>query len=213
MDVADTAQCIALMEEAERQFGSVDILINNAGMHSRGDVEKVPVDDLAAMVNINLRGPIVLSRAAIPYLRKSNAAAIVMVGSLAGRAPLQGAATYSATKAGLRAFTYAIADELKPLGINVGVVSPGPIDTGFIMDEIDNVEDIVFSQPMSSADEVAAAIMAIAEGPKNEISMPKVSGWLTTISYLFPALRRKLRPKLYKIGRKNKDKYRHRKID
>ena len=45
MDVADTAQCIALMEEAERQFGSVDILINNAGMHSRGDVEKVPVDD------------------------------------------------------------------------------------------------------------------------------------------------------------------------
>ena len=164
MDVADTAQCIALMEEAEKHYGSVDILINNAGMHSRGDVEKVPVDDLAAMVNINLRGPIVLSRAAIPYLRKSNAA-IVMVGSLAGRAPLQGAATYSATKAGLRAFTYAIADELKPLGINVGVVSPGPIDTGFIMDEIDNVEDIVSLSPWG-ADKVAAAIMAIAAGPQ-----------------------------------------------
>ena len=213
MDVADTAQCIALMEEAEKHYGSVDILINNAGMHSRGDVEKVPVDDLAAMVDINLRGPIVLSRAAIPYLRKSDGAAIVMVGSLAGRAPLQGAATYSATKAGLRAFTYAIADELKPYGINVGVVSPGPIDTGFIMDEIDNVEDIVFSQPMSTADQVATAIMAIAAGPQNEISMPKVSGWLTTISYLFPRLRRKLRPKLYKIGRKNKDKYRQRGSD
>ena len=211
MDVADTSQCIALMEEAEKQYGTVDVLINNAGMHSRGDVEKVPVDDLAAMVDINLRGPIVLSRASIPYLRKSNAGAIVMVGSLAGRAPLQGAATYSATKAGLRAFSYAIADELKPYAINVGVVSPGPIDTGFIMDEIDNVEDIVFSQPMSTADQVAEAIMAIATGPKNEISMPKVSGWLTTISYLFPMLRRKLRPKLYKIGRKNKEKYHHRK--
>jgi short-subunit dehydrogenase len=210
MDVANQAHCVALMQRAHEHFGGVDILVNNAGMHSRGDLEKVAIDDLGAMVDVNLRAPIVLSRAAIPYLRKSNAAAIVMVGSLAGRAPLQGAATYSATKAGLRAFTYAIADELKPHGINVGVVSPGPIDTGFIMDEIDNVEDIVFSQPMSSADQVAAAIMAIAVGSKNEISMPKVSGWLTTISYLFPSLRRKLRPKLYKIGRKNKDKYRRR---
>ncbi len=212
MDVADQAQCIALLKNAQERFGGVDILINNAGMHSRGDLEKVAVDDLAAMVDVNLRAPIVLSRAAIPHLRQSTMAAIVMVGSLAGRAPLQGAATYSATKAGLRAFTYAMADELKPYAINVGVVSPGPIDTGFIMEEIDNVEDIVFSQPMSSADQVAASVLALAAGPKNEISMPTVSGWLTTISYLFPTLRRKLRPQLYKIGRKNKDKYRHRKI-
>jgi short-subunit dehydrogenase len=198
------------MQQVEVRFGGVDILINNAGMHSRGDLEKVSSEDLASMVDINLRAPIVLSRAAIPYLQKSAAGAIVMVGSLAGRAPLQGAATYSATKAGLRAFTYAIADELEPYGINVGVVSPGPIDTGFIMDEIDHVEDIVFSQPMSTADQVATAIMALAAGDKHEIAMPKVSGWLTTISYLFPTLRRKLRPQLYKIGRKNKDKYRSR---
>ena len=210
MDVADSQQCVALMQQVEARFGGVDILINNAGMHSRGDLEKVPSEDLASMVDVNLRAPIVLSRAAIPYLQKSAAGAIVMVGSLAGRAPLQGAATYSATKAGLRAFTYAIADELKPYGINVGVVSPGPIDTGFIMDEIDHVEDIVFSQPMSTADQVATAIMALAAGDKHEIAMPKVSGWLTTISYLFPTLRRKLRPQLYKIGRKNKDKYRNR---
>jgi short-subunit dehydrogenase len=210
MDVADSQQCVALMQQVEARFGGVDILINNAGMHSRGDLEKVPSEDLASMVDVNLRAPIVLSRAAIPYLQKSAAGAIVMVGSLAGRAPLQGAATYSATKAGLRAFTYAIADELKPYGINVGVVSPGPIDTGFIMDEIDHVEDIVFSQPMSTADQVATAIMALAAGDKHEIAMPQVSGWLTTISYLFPALRRRLRPQLYKIGRKNKDKYRNR---
>ena len=60
-----------------------------------------------------------------------------MVGSLAGMAPLQGAATYSGTKSGLRAFTYAISDELRDTGIHVGLVSPGPIDTGFIMTEID----------------------------------------------------------------------------
>jgi short-subunit dehydrogenase len=210
MDVSDTDQCLKLLKKAEAKFGTVDVLINNAGMHSRGDLEKVAPADVAAMVDINLRAPMVLSCAAIPFLRRAGSGAIVMVGSLAGRAPLQGAATYSGTKAGLRAFSYALADELKDAGINVGVVSPGPIDTGFIMDEIDKVEDIVFSQPMSTAAEVADAVMDIALGKEAEISMPAMSGKLTTLSYLFPNLRRRLRPKLYEQGRKNKEKYRNR---
>jgi short-subunit dehydrogenase len=162
------------------------------------------------MVDINLRAPMVLSCAAIPFLRRAGAGAIVNIGSLAGRAPLQGAATYSGTKAGLRAFTYALADELKEANINVGVVSPGPVDTGFIMDEIDQVEDIVFSQPMSSAEQVAEAVAAIASGKETEISMPSFGARMTTLSYLFPGLRRRLRPKLYEQGRKNKEKYRNR---
>mgnify|MGYP000264421919 FL=1 len=90
------------------------------------------------------------------------------------------------------------------------MVSPGPIDTGFIMDEIDNVEDIVFSQPMSSADEVAEAVLSIAAGDKLEIPMPAASGRMMNLAYLFPWLRRYLRPKLYAKGLKNKDKYRGR---
>jgi hypothetical protein len=210
MDVADTAACIDLMAKAEAEFGRIDVLINNAGMHARGDVETKTPTEIAAMVDVNLRSPLVLSSAVIPYLRKVGGGAIVNVGSLAGRAPLQGAATYCATKAGLRAFTYAIADEIQASGIKIGVVSPGPIDTGFIMDEIDLVEDIVFSQPMSSAEQVAEAIIELATEDTVELSMPAFSGKLTTLSYLFPSLRRKLRPKLYEQGKKNKDKYRQR---
>ena len=210
MDVADTGQCLKLLNKAEAKFGSVDVLINNAGMHCRGDLSTVDPSDVAAMVDINLRAPMVLSCAAIPFLQRAGSGAIVMVGSLAGRAPLQGAVTYSGTKAGLRAFAYGLADELRDANIHVGVVSPGPIDTGFIMDEIDQVEDIVFSQPMSSATAVAEAVLDIATGKQIEISMPAFSGKLTTLSYLFPSLRRGLRSKLYEIGRKNKDKYRNR---
>jgi len=162
------------------------------------------------MVDINMRAPLLLSCAAIPYLQRAGEGAIVNVGSLAGRAPLQGAATYSATKAGLRAFSYALADELRDSGISVGSVSPGPIDTGFIMDEIDAVEDIVFSQPMSSAEQVAAGILTVASGEEVEVVLPAASAKLTHISYLFPNLRRRLRPKLYEQGRKNKEKYRNR---
>lgn len=208
MDVADTESCLRLLERAEQVFGAVHYLINNAGAHLRGAVESRSPEDLAAMVDVNLRAPLVLTAAALPYLRRAGGGAVVMVGSLAGCAPLQGAATYSATKAGLRAFTYALADELRGSNIDIGVVSPGPIDTGFIRDNLDQVEDIVFSQPMSSAEQVADAILALARGDRTEIAMPAASGWLLNFLYLFPSLRRKLRPMFYEKGRKNKIKYR-----
>lgn len=213
MDVSNVEQCLALLVKAEEEFGTVDVLVNNAGMHSRGDLETVDPADVGAMVDINIRAPLVLSCAAIPYLRRTGGGGIVMVGSLAGMAPLQGAATYSGTKAGLRAFAYALADEMRGTRIHVGVVSPGPIDTGFIMDEIDKVEDIVFSQPMSSPGDVADAVLSLAVGDKLEIPMPAASGKLTNLGYLFPRLRRYLRPKLYAKGRKNKDKYRNRQVN
>jgi short-subunit dehydrogenase len=210
MNVASNEDCLTLLEKAEAAFGAVHVIINNAGMHARGDLKTISPADVAAMVDINMRAPLLLSCAAIPYLQRAGEGAIVNVGSLAGRAPLQGAATYSATKAGLRAFSYALADELRDSGISVGSVSPGPIDTGFIMDEIDAVEDIVFSQPMSTAEQVADGILAVASGQEIEVVLPAASAKLTHISYLFPKLRRRLRPKLYEQGRKNKDKYRNR---
>ena len=208
MDINNTDNQVSLLAKAEEHFGSVDVVVNNAGFHQRGDVADNNAADLAQMVDVNLRAPIQLSALVIPYLNKAGGGAIVNVGSLAGRTPLQGAATYAATKAGLRSFTYALADELKASNIHVGVVSPGPINTGFIMAEIDKVEDIVFSQPMSSPEQVADAIVSIARGEKIEISLPRASGWLTTISYLFPTLRRALRPALYRKGYKAKEKYR-----
>jgi len=204
MDVASNQACNELIDKVLEKFGRIDVLVNNAGYHQRGDVINNNTDDLALMVDVNLRAPIALASLVLPHMVVNKSGAIVNVGSLAGRAPLQGAATYSATKAGLRAFSYALADEVSDSGINVGLVSPGPIDTGFIMDDMDVVEDIVFSQPLSSAEQVADAIVKVAQGKKAEISLPASSGFLTTISYLFPWLRRKTRPALYRKGRRAK---------
>ncbi len=208
MDVGSIEDCKKLVQKALDSFGGVDVLVNNAGSHYRGDVLSRSPEELAEMADVNFRAPLYLSAEALPHIKKGGA--IVMVGSLAGRAPLQGAATYSATKAGLRTFAHAAADELREQGIYVGVVSPGPIDTGFIMDNIDEVEDIVYSQPMSTAEQVASAVISVAKGERVEIAMPAVSGKLTTLSYLFPRLRRATRPLLYKVGQRNKNKYRNR---
>ena len=209
-DIADLAACQSIVTDTVNQFGAINILINNAGLHHRGDFRKRSAIEVAAMVDVNLRSPIVLSSLVLPHMPANKRNAIVMVGSLAGRAPLQGAATYSSTKSGLRAFAYALSDELRDQNINVAVVSPGPIDTSFIMAEIDEVEDIVYSQPMSTPEAVAEAVFRLANGTEIEIAMPWFSGKLTTFGYLFPRFRRASRQLLYKIGRKNKQKYRNR---
>lgn len=206
MDVSDTDACTNLFKKAEFEFGNVHVLINNAGCHSRGPAENISIEDLGQMIDVNLRAPIILSRLAVPYLRQAGGGAIINVGSLAGRTPVPGAATYSASKAGLRAFTMALASELRRSSIKVAVVSPGPIDTGFIMSNIDNVTDLTFSQPISTADEVADEIMKLCTNEKQERSMPPISGFLTTMTYLFPGIGRVMRPIFERKGRRVKRK-------
>ena len=210
MDVASEEGCETLIYRALAEYSDIHVLVNNAGLHHRGNFESQTPGNMAQMVDVNLRAPIYLTGLALPHIRRAGGGAVVMVGSLAGRTPLQGAATYASTKAGLKAFTASLADELTDSGINVGVVSPGPIDTAFIMDSIDEVEDIVYSQPMSTAEQVAEAVAAIARGESIEICLPAMSGKLTTLSYLFPWLRRTMRPALYRKGARNKEKYRNR---
>lgn len=206
MDVSDEAAAPDLLERAEREFGAIHVLVNNAGYHRRGPVETTEARELSRMIDVNLKAPIVLSRLALPYLRKAGEGAIINVASLAGRTPVPGAATYSASKFGLRAFTFALGEELAGSGIKLAAVSPGPIDTGFIMTNLDAVADITFSQPISTAEEVADVVLDMCVNGKRERSMPPASGVLTTLSYLFPRLSVWLRPALLRKGRRVKQR-------
>lgn len=210
MDVADADACVDVFKKAQFEFGRVDILINNAGFHERGPAESIDTANLGKMVDVNLRSPIILTRIALPYLREAGGGAIINVGSLAGRTPVPGSATYAATKAGLRSFTYSLFEELRGSGIKVAVVSPGPIDTGFIMSDVDQVSDLTFSQPISTAAEVAQAILDLCGNTQREKSMPAVSGLLTTLTYLAPWLGRAMRPVLERKGARVKRELRAR---
>ncbi len=204
MDVSDEDACANLFRKAAFEFDEIHVLINNAGYHERGVVESIATEDLGKMIDVNLKAPIVLCRLVIPYMREAGGGAIINVASLAGRVPVPGAATYSATKFGLRAFTFALGDELRDANIKLAAVSPGPIDTGFIMSNIDNVTDLTFSQPIVTVDEVADEIMKLCINDKPERSMPPISGLLTTLSYLFPGFGRMMRPLLLARGRRVK---------
>ena len=207
MDVTDDDACVDLFKKAAFEFDGVHILINNAGDHIRGDVIDVEASDLARMVDVNLRAPIVLSRIALKYLREQDEAAIINVGSVAGRTPVPGSTTYAATKAGLRFFTLGLAEELRDSGIKVGLVSPGPVDTGFILADIDQTADITLSQPMSSTEEVAQAILDLCGNTQREVTMPRISGVFTTLTYLWPWIGRQMRPVLERKGRRFKEQF------
>ncbi|HSN51797.1 MAG TPA: SDR family NAD(P)-dependent oxidoreductase [Woeseiaceae bacterium] len=200
MDVSDAGSCVDLFKKTVFEFGRIDVLVNNAGFHARGDVESVGADDLARTIDVNLRAPIMLMRLALPHMREAGGGAIVNVASLAGRTPVPGSAAYSASKFGLRAFTFALAEEIRGSGIKLAVVSPGPIATQFILADIDKTSDLTFSQPMSSAEGVAQAILDLCGNNQREQAMPAISGILTTVSYLVPWLGRALRPRLERRG-------------
>lgn len=206
-DVAHPDQCRMLIEKAVETRGGLDILVNNAGCNHRGSLESVAEDDLAQIVNTNLRAPILLTRLALPHLR-AGGGAVVNVASIAGQVPLPHEATYSATKFGLRAFTYALAEELRDTDVTVSVVSPGPIATGFILEDPEEVPDIVFSQPMSTAEQVAALILDCAADGRTERSIPTSSHVFATLGYLWPGMSRLIRPLMERKGRREKAKYR-----
>jgi short-subunit dehydrogenase len=201
LDVKDLDALAALPARVVERMGGLDIVVNNAGAHHRGELLSRDARELAEMVTVNLSAPIVLCRAAIPLMRSPGS--IVNVASLAGMVPVRHQATYGATKAGLRAFSKAIRQELEGR-VSVSVVSPGPVDTGFFDKDLDRIADIAFSQPISSADEVADAVIAAIRDGADEIAVPWASGKLCTLGYVAPSLLKALQPLMERRGARNK---------
>jgi hypothetical protein len=203
VDVTDLDAVMALPGLAVQRFGGLDILVNNAGVNHRGPILAHSARALGEIVTTNLTAPVVLTRAAAEHLRPGGA--IVNVASLAGMIPVPHEAAYSASKAGLRAFTRSLREEFPKL--QVATVSPGPVDTSFFGNDVSKVPDIVFSQPMSSVDTVADAVMACIQGTRPEIALPRLSGILATTGYVFPQMARLLRPMLERRGAAAKARY------
>jgi hypothetical protein len=209
-DVRDRAACERLLREVADAVGGIDVLVNNAGANHRGPVEEQRAEDLVQIIEVNLVAPIVLTRLALPYLHRRERAAIVNVASIAGQIPVAHEATYSASKSGLRAFSFALREELEGSGITVSAVSPGPVDTGFLMEDLDHVPDLVFANPMSTSEEVARLILDCAADGAAERTIPVVTGYMARVGSAIPALKRALVPLLEERGRAVKQQYRAR---
>lgn len=131
LDLADEAGASRVAQEVLRRAGRIDVLVNNAGYAKLGAAEDLPRADLRHQFEVNVFGAMQLCRELIPTMRAQRSGRIVNVSSLAGKVsvPLMGA--YCASKFALEAFSDALRAEVKPAGIRVILVEPGPVSTNF----------------------------------------------------------------------------------
>jgi NAD(P)-dependent dehydrogenase (short-subunit alcohol dehydrogenase family) len=128
-DVADAASTGRAVRQVRRAFGRLDCLVNNAGILRVGSLASLPVRALESILAVNLRGPLLMTRAALPSMLRRRAGAIVNVASLLGKMGMADYVTYCASKFGVVGMTEALADELRGTGVSVWAVCPGQVDT------------------------------------------------------------------------------------
>jgi len=130
-DVRDSGACQTLVEQTVERFGGLDLLVNNAGVGRFAPIHEMSDEDWEVQIETNLNGVFYLSRAAVPYLKKSDGAWIINIGSLAGRNTFAGGVAYNASKFGLLGMSEAMMLDLRYEGIRVSLIMPGSVDTGF----------------------------------------------------------------------------------
>ena len=171
-DVSDDESVRRAVDKVLKRFGRLDIVVNNAGIGAQGTIADNSEDEWHRVLDINVLGIVRVSRAALPYLRKSPSAAIVNTASVAATAGLQNRALYSASKGAVVALTLSMAADHVHEGIRVNCVNPGTADTPWIARLLPTATDpaaeraaLEARQPhgrLVKPEEVAAAIAFLA---------------------------------------------------
>ena len=130
-DVTDEAQVNAAVAEILRREGRIDILINNAGFGISGAIEFTPAQEARRQFDVNFFGMVNMNRAVLPIMRQQGGGRIVNMSSVAAPIAIPFQAYYSASKAAVRTYSLALASEVRPFGVEVCVIMPGDIATGF----------------------------------------------------------------------------------
>jgi NADP-dependent 3-hydroxy acid dehydrogenase YdfG len=156
----------ALVAEAVKQFGGIDILVANAGVGAYGPFLDLPADQLEEMIDVNVKGTLYAVRAALPHLLKSDAADIVTLASEAGRRGLPLEAVYCASKFAQVGFTRALDHELREQGVRCSNVCPGGVATDFAMGR-GRTPDMPARAGMMTPEDVAEVVRFVITRPRN----------------------------------------------
>ncbi len=129
LDVTDAAQVAAAVDAAQRHFGAIDVLVNNAGYGYQSSIEEGEEAEIRAQFDANVFGLYALTRAVLPGMRARRRGHVISITSMAGFVGLAGSGYYAASKHAVEGFSDALLAEVRPLGLHVTCVEPGPFRT------------------------------------------------------------------------------------
>jgi NAD(P)-dependent dehydrogenase (short-subunit alcohol dehydrogenase family) len=176
-DLTDLVQVRSLVDQTMAQFGRVDILVNNAGVNWHRPLASTPPAELVRVVELNLLGAMLLTRAVLPAMLARGNGSIVFVGSLSGRVAME--PVYSATKYGVRGFALALRRQLMGTGVSVALVSPGNIRTAM-------TQHVAARLP--GPELVARQIAELIIHPRREVVVPRRHYLVVWLEVLLPRL-------------------------
>jgi NAD(P)-dependent dehydrogenase (short-subunit alcohol dehydrogenase family) len=180
LDVSDRASFEAFLDEAERQLGPVDVVINNAGIMSVTPFVEEAESSFRRQIEINLIGVIHGTQLAMERMLPRNSGHIVNIASQAGKAGFPGIATYSATKHAVVGLSEAVRQELRGQAVEISCVMPTVVNT-----ELTAGVGQKWVKPVEATD-VAEAIAAALEVPRFDVYVPKANGALLRAGALMP---------------------------
>ncbi len=184
VDVSDRAACASFISTVERELGSLDILVNSAGVMWVGSFDDEPQNATARQLAVNLQGAIHLVQSAVPAMRARGTGHIVTIASAASVLPTPGEATYAASKHGVLGYLKAVRAELRGTGVELSVIMPTVVETALAAGTSTGAAKIL--QPI----DVARKVVGVIDKPRFEVTVPSYVGVLNRLLGVLPDIPR-----------------------
>ena len=173
-DIASTEASTAMIDAVVKEFGRIDVLVNNAGITRDGLLMRMKEEDWDAVITTNLKGVFNCTKAAIKYMMKQKSGNIVNISSIVGVMGNAGQANYCAAKAGVIGFTKATAKEVAARGIRVNAIAPGFIKTDMTSVLPEKVVEAMLAgiplNRLGETEDIAKAVLFLASSDANYIT-------------------------------------------
>lgn len=163
LDVTKQEQVETVTDKIVSQYGKVDILVNNAGVDLTVPIEEMPVQEWEHILNVNLKGPFMMSKAVFPTMKEQGGGYIINITSTAAKRAWANASAYHASKWGLLGFSHALHVEGRPHNIKVTALVAGGMQTPFLLERFPDLDLTTLQDPKNVAQTVLYLLMQPAE--------------------------------------------------